>query len=334
MPNMDATLHPRFGPVAELAPLYPDARPARPGEVLCVRCERPSLRTDTYCAWCGMEMELAIVAADRTDTEGVWTTWGPSGTRPYRSVSSLSTVLRLVLVGVAALAAAALVLIVARFATLEGGDVLGVDGPQLSDWSDTVMALLGAAGLVSAVLLVVWSGRVANNLVALCVRDGRFATWLAWVCWFIPVANLVLPTMVVEDLWRVSGPDGAPLTRVRKRERAPFALHLWWPCVALGVLLVAIAGVAMPSTQGAELDTWRMVLVLGGIGSLVLAVGALALSSVVDDVRVRQERRAEALGPPRWLRRGEPQPTPVADAEMVPAAPMRRADEGPTWGRY
>jgi hypothetical protein len=77
-----------------------------------------------------------------------------------------------------------------------------------------------------------------------------------------------------------------------------------------------------------------VVLVLGGIGSLVLAVGALSLSFVVDDVRTRQARRADALGPPRWLRRGEPRQAPVVEDEMVPAAPMRRADEGPTWGRY
>lgn len=332
MPNVDGSLHPRFGPVAEPAPLFPELRAALPDEVLCVRCERPGPRTDTYCAWCGMEMELAVLAADRADTEGVWTTWGPEGTAPYRPVRALSTLLRGALAAVAALAAAALVLIGARFAALDGGAVAGADEAALADWSDLTMVLLAGVGVLTGVLLVAWCARVARNLVALSVRDARFAPWMALACWFVPVANLVLPQLEVEDLWRSSGPDGPPLTRTRRSERPPFALHLWWPCLALGVLLVAVARLAMPPELGQELDTWRVVLVLGGLGSLVLGVGALALTVVVEDVSARQTRRADALGPPRWLQRRQPEAEVVE--ERVPVAAMRRTEDGPTWGRY
>lgn len=336
MPNTEGKLHPRFGPVAEPASPYPEPRPAAEGEILCARCERPSPRTDEYCTWCGMDMQRAVLAADRGPTDGVWSTAGPSGTVPFRPLRALTAPLRIVLHVAAVTALVALCLLAARFVTLEGGDVAGLDLATLRTWSDTTLWVLAILGVVAFVLLVAWTRRASTNLQALLVRDARFPAWVGTWCWFLPLANLVLPYLVVEDLWRASGPDGPPLTARRRFERPPFAVHLWWPCAVLGSLLLMIARAAMPGA-GAEPATWRVVLVLGAIGALVLAVGAMALPIVVDEVRARQARRAEDLGPPSWLEDHRPGGRGDADApvsEEPEPVELRRQEAGPTWGRY
>ena len=338
MPNMEGRMPPRFGPVAEESPLYPEPRQPRPGEILCLRCERPTPRTDEYCTWCGMDVEAAVLRADRSPTEGVWSSVGPDGAVPYRSLGPLTAPLRALLHVVALLTLVARGLLAARFVTLEGGTVAGVEADALATWSDAVLWLVGGLGLLAAVVMLLWSRRAARNLRALSVRDARFPAWVATWCWFLPLADLVLPYLMVEDLWRSSGADGPPMTARRRYERPPFSVHLWWPCVVLGVLLLGIARLSMPASLDIEIDTWRVVFVLGSIGALVLVVGALSLAIVVDEVRARQDRRADVLGPPDWL---EQHRGPDADDEVAtddePAEPpvaLRAQDAGPTWGKY
>lgn len=330
MPNVDGSRHPRFGPAVELRPLYLEPTPPGPSEVACWRCGRPNDRTHTYCVACGMEMELAVLAADRTDLDGVWPHWGPPGTVPYRSLRGATVALRLALRALAALAMVGIGAMAARYVALESGNPGSEEAQALARWSDRAMWLLAVIGAVVAVGIVGWARRAATNLAALCVRDNRFAPWQMWAGWFVPVANLVLPYAAVEELWRVSGPDGPPVSRVRRPERAPFAVHLWWPCIALGTMVASVARLAMPADAGRDVETWQVVVVLGGIGLLLLIVGTLALAVVLDEVSARQARRADLLGPPKRLRRVGAEPD-TADDEVV--VTMRDASAGP-YGRY
>ena len=329
-PNPESERHPRFGPVAKQTEAFTTPRPPGPGEVACPRCERPAPEQDTYCSGCGMDLQDAVLRARRDPTVGVWHTYGPNGIRPYRPLRGRAVVLRVALWAAALLSAGALVLVGLRFAANEQGEALGADRPLLADLGDASMWVLAVSGLLAGALLVAFVVRAARNLPTLAVEDARYRPATALWCWFVPVVNLVLPYAVVEDVWRASGPDGLPITRSRRPDRPPLAVVLWWPCLVLGALLLTVAGYAMPASPGVQLDTWRVVLVLGGIGALVLTVGFLSAAVTVGELADRQARRADALGPPSWLRRNDAEEAEVEEA--VPAA-MRNADDG-LWGRY
>jgi len=339
-PNVRGSLHPRFGPVFEPAPAYEAPPAVGPGEIECPRCTWPSSTSATFCSACGMSMAQAVLRAARPATTGVWPGGSPFGGSTYESLVIAAWVLRFLLWAVAGLALVSLVSMVARFATLTGGEVFGFDHVRVAAWSDAVMLGFGLLALPVAVGTLLFARRAALNLQPLAVDDARYPSWMSVACWFIPVANLVLPSTVVEDTWRSSGSDGAPLTRSRRPERPPFALHLWWPCLVLGAVLVVVAKAAMPASTGVDRPTWQVVLVLGALGALVLGVGALALAVVMDEVASRQARRAVALGPPAWLRhrkereaarRAAPETTEAAATE--PAVPLRTGTESP-FGRY
>ena len=312
------------------------AGPTRRGAVRALRAPHAARRTSTA-RGAGWTWRPPWWRRRGSPTEGVWSTVGPDGVQPFRPLTSLSAPLRATLHVTALLALVALALLAGRFVTLEGSDVAGIEGPTLARWSDAVLWLLAGLIALSWALAVLWTRRAARNLPTLSVRDARFPTWLGTWCWFVPLANLVLPYLVVEDLWRSSGEDGPPITLRRRFERPPFAVHLWWPCVVLGALLLAVAWLSMPSSTGVDVDTWRVVLVLGAIGALVLSVGAMALPIVVEEVRARQARRADVLGPPSWLVAHTPDGTEEdgdADTVVVERIELRRQETGPTWGKY
>ena len=332
-PNHASERIPRFGPGTHDVDPFVEIPEAGPNEIPCPRCRRPARKIATYCSWCGMDLDDATLADRRGELIGVWDTYGPNGAVPYRPLRTWAAPLRAILALCAGLGFGALVLVALRFADVEDGEVVDSARPWLADVGDLVMWLLVGFGLLVTLGLVAFVVRASRNLRALAVEDARFSPATAAWCWFVPVVNLVLPYAVTEDVWRASGPDGFPITRLRRTERAPLSVHLWWPCLALGALLLAVSFLAMPESTGGDADGWRMVLVLGGIGALTLSIGFLAAALVVGDIAFRQSLRAEAIGPPSWLRRGDETVVDDADPEPVGAGVVRTAEDGP-WGKY
>jgi hypothetical protein len=91
------------------------------------------------------------------------------------------------------------------------------------------------ASLVAAATFIVWLHQARRD----AGRLGGEPEWApGWVVggWFIPVANLVIPYLVVRDVWRAGGPlaPRAPVSR-------------WWASVLVTVLLnglIRLYGVA------------------------------------------------------------------------------------------
>lgn len=112
--------------------------------------------------------------------------------------------------------------------------------------------LLAYLGLLGAALAVpMWMHRCYRNLPALGSR-GHFSPAWAAGCWFVPIANLVLPYVAVRDVWAASRPGGhwnaALVAAWWIAWLAAWALliangHLPWPgyvdLVSTGVIAVA-----------------------------------------------------------------------------------------------
>jgi hypothetical protein len=74
--------------------------------------------------------------------------------------------------------------------------------------------------LVIGVMLLIWSyDRVGSQR-----GRTRYGAGMAAGAWLIPVANFVLPPLVLRDLWRAT-----------KGEEGSFLPLLWWPCWLLQI---------------------------------------------------------------------------------------------------
>lgn len=335
-PNLGARRSARFAPSVEVEdPIEALPETIRPDELRCPRCSRAVKRQADYCWWCGLEMADVARRADRSETFGVWTQPGPHGTVGYRPVTARASAVRVLLWALGLLSLVCLGFLSARLAANESGEALGIARSDLARWGDAALVALGVGGAVVGVLLVAFVHRASSNLAGLMVVDARYPPHVSIWCWFLPLVNLVLPYSVVEDLWRVSGPDGPPLSESRN-DKPSLVVYLWWPLVIAGFASLVASWLSMPASPATNLTTWRVVFLLASFGAFTLAVGLFALSVVVGEIADRQILRAERIGPPEWLRRrgldGSSEEDPVTAPDAPP--PLRDVDADRNWGRF
>jgi hypothetical protein len=135
-------------------------------------------------------------------------------------------------------------------------------------------ALLASGGLLGAAVAVpMWTHRCYRNLPALGSRGHLSPAWAA-VSWFIPVANLVLPWVVLRDLWAAPGPAS----------RRRWALGAWWTAW----LLAGAAWIA--STAGPP--RWGGVAI--SLYEVLLAISGLLFAVLVRLITLQQDARAAA----------------------------------------
>lgn len=183
------------------------------------------------------------------------------------------------------------------------------DADSLLDLSDIVDVVVGTTWFLAFVVLVVlflrWFHRVNRNLPALGTvhRLRRISPGWAVGSWFVPIANLFVPKMAANDVWRASGPD-LPVRDPTWIDRPVAAIvHVWW-----GVWLVTsfadnVAARAWLGTPE-ELEEYRSVYTLDLVTTVGDIVAALLAIAVVRRLTARQEARAAALTspspPPVW----------------------------------
>jgi hypothetical protein len=161
----------------------------------------------------------------------------------------------------------------------------GALGPPITVPARSLVAVLAVLGLVGGMLLAylgllgaalavpMWMHRCYRNLPALGSR-GHFSPAWAAGCWFIPIANLVLPYVAVRDVWAASRPG----------ERWNAALVAGWWIAWLAAWALMIAHGRLP---------WRGYVELMSAG-LMAAAGALFIC-IVHLITRGQRRRAAAL---------------------------------------
>jgi hypothetical protein len=185
----------------------------------------------------------------------------------------------------------------------------GTRGPQVDAtgyWAiNAAASILLIFTLPCWVLVVVgsamWLHRAAANLPALGGSELRFTPGWAVGWWFVPLANLVLPVLIMTEIWRASDPS-AGITDRLARSKLPFSLVIlvcWMAWLALIVLLVLTT--IFPGT--AFTNQQKFVLFTVGSAGSVAEAGCLALTLLVlrrvesRQVRKRSFMIAGALSP-------------------------------------
>jgi hypothetical protein len=98
------------------------------------------------------------------------------------------------------------------------------------------------AGLGVALAGLLWIWRARANAEVLSPVPPRLSRWWSVGCWFVPIANLILPPCVLADIWAAScagrDPRDGYVPGIRL-VRAWWAAQ--WTCVVL-VVLIVLAG--------------------------------------------------------------------------------------------
>jgi hypothetical protein len=166
---------------------------------------------------------------------------------------------------------------------IEDGDRPGF--AQLRHADDYVRVAAGLWGLLSLaifVVLIVFLWRAAKNTELWRREKARYGPGWAIGSWFIPFANLVLPAMVVQSIWKRS----PTIDPYGYRHDEPAGLvGWWWITWIVGSLLVRFGPASEANATAAEVssgDTLRTVGVLFATGA------ALLLIAVVRRLAARQ----------------------------------------------
>jgi hypothetical protein len=165
-----------------------------------------------------------------------------------------------------------------------------VDLQQRADDADNFVGiavlLMVVCSIAIFVLLVIWMWRVAKNAeLAGRVRPRLGPGWTIGG-WFIPLANLVIPVLVMQDLWRGSNPEVARGDADWRRSAGSAVVGWWWAAHIVAMLRFGGGGEAESRN---ELETLRTTDALAAGGSLAAIAAAVLLIVVVRRITRRQE---------------------------------------------
>jgi len=144
-----------------------------------------------------------------------------------------------------------------------------------------------------AVMSIIWMYRVAENHRALARQGSRWSPGWAIGGWFIPL--LVVPWLMLRELWRGSDPASPPGDPHWRQRRASPLLTAWWVVYALapvGGTLVTLAGISFGDSEERTAKMARAVRHLYGaeiVSSVMTIVGGLLFAKVVWDLTRRQQ---------------------------------------------
>jgi hypothetical protein len=162
------------------------------------------------------------------------------------------------------------------------------DADDLVDTTGVIFLLLL---LATAVLFIIWMSRAARNNEALGRDLPRLSAGWAVGGWFIPLANFVIPVLIMQDLWRGSNasiPRGDMRWRIANRSAL---VGWWWGTFVLTFLRI---GPGDGAADSVDLDQLRATDFLGLFGMLFAAASAVLAILVVRRVADRQEATLRA----------------------------------------
>ena len=217
-----------------------------------------------------------------------------AGPGQWRSLTGLRTALVVLLVcaGVAALAVA--VAVSNRLSViddLENGRFtfdLIQRANDADDAVDATAAVLVLITVATAIVWIIWQWRCAKNAEVLGNTAPRFGPGWSIGAWFIPLANFVIPVLIVQDLWRASAPGARPGTW--RKERGSALIGFWWAAFLLGAVLMQATGEDDATLD--ELRTTNGAALAGVVATAIAAVLAVVL--VVQLTRRFEERASGA----------------------------------------
>jgi hypothetical protein len=157
--------------------------------------------------------------------------------------------------------------------------------------------LLGTIALVGLLLLlatatvfIIWQWRSAKNNEALGRIRPRYSPGWSIGGWFVPLANLVIPVRIMQDLWQGSDPEHRNFRDWHGLRRWS-VIGWWWAFYLAGNVLWYFAGSHSDGQTLADIEQTENV---RSVGSVLSAVAACLAIFVVHRITQRQEQARDA----------------------------------------
>ncbi len=140
-----------------------------------------------------------------------------------------------------------------------------------------MIILSGIVAITIFVLLIIWLFRAAKNNEALGRQNPRLSAGWAIGGWFIPLANFVIPFIIMDDVWRGSDPS---IPRGDPNWRRSSTLGAIWAWLVTAVIFTIPSAIAS-STGDVRQDEPEKVRrddilrIVGAVGAIIAAVFAI-----------------------------------------------------------
>ena len=207
----------------------PPPRPAAVGPVSCQRCHTANEPGAAYCYQCGLPLDEE--AEPRLTTppldDATVSDYVSSRTRANWTIGLTAGVCLALLLHIAILnwqldlvtdGGSARAMLVA----IEGVEL--AVGLQLLLWGASIIAFL------------MWEHRVSKNLPTIGMHGQRYSPGWAVGWWFIPIANLFMPYLVMAEIWRGST---ASFRDAWDKAPVPSILKVWW-CLFISTIVFSV----------------------------------------------------------------------------------------------
>lgn len=160
-------------------------------------------------------------------------------------------------------------------------DDLPVNRAEFGMWALATFFSLVAL-VVAGILVMVWLYRTSKAFDARRVAGRTWSSGWAIGAWFIPLANLVIPRLVVGEMERIAQvpyADEAVGEAWKRYRRSPVG-DLWWLLWASGNIVATLGEVAR--IVGPEDDgRFAALLAVTSLGYMMMAAGGVALFVVI-----------------------------------------------------
>jgi hypothetical protein len=117
---------------------------------------------------------------------------------------------------------------------MENGTWTFDEADRADDLVTATVGFLAIAAVTTGILWVIWQWRIAKNLQAFSVLPTRFTPGWSLGGWLIPCASLVIPVLVMQDLWRASEPVSA--TGFSAKRQGSALIGFWWAAFVVAAL--------------------------------------------------------------------------------------------------
>jgi hypothetical protein len=211
----------------------------------------------------------------------------------YRSISGLATALTWLL-GASIVSALALAVACAnrmsKVNALEDVQNLGALAPARSDLKDaddlvsTMAGILGVITLAIFIVFIVFLYRASKNTELWNIMSRTWTPGWAIGGWFIPLANFVIPALVVSDIWKRT-PE-APTSGAADSETSTGIVWVWWVLFVIGIIGSRL-DIDPDTFSAARTQDWINI-----VTSIALAASAVPLIIIVRTIARRQQQTA------------------------------------------
>jgi len=140
------------------------------------------------------------------------------------------------------------------------------------DFVSGTAAFYGLTQVVIVVLFIIWMYRTAKNNEALDRNHPRFGPGWSIGAWFIPLANLVIPVMIMQDLWRGASPEVPRGDPAWRRSKGSWLIGVWWVVLLLSLLRFAPSNGPENDSSLSDIETNTTIAIVGVVAAAIAAV--------------------------------------------------------------